>query len=113
MIPCASKNGNFGRRLFLPKFVSFEALGQPEAYLPPKAGGSNHSQISQASRAVAGIINSELTPRQRQIIQLYYNQRLNTTQIAELLKINKSTVSRTLARAQSKVYRFLRYYRFR
>ena len=95
------------------KFVSFDALRQPEAYLTPKAGGSNHSQISQASHAVAGIIDSELTPRQRQIIQLYYTQRLNTTQIAELLKINKSTVSRTLARAQNKVYRFLRYYRFR
>lgn len=97
----------------MPQFVSFEALGQPEAYLPDQSGSSNHRQLTQAARAVSSIIETELTPRQQQIVKLYYSQRLNTVEIARLLGLNKSTVSRTLAVGRNKIYRFLRYYDFR
>ena len=51
----------------------------------------------------------ELTPRQRQLVSLYYDQGMNIPQIAEELGLNRSTVSRTLRRARDRLYRCLRY----
>ena len=51
----------------------------------------------------------ELTPRQRQMVALYYDRGLNMVQIARRLGVNRSTVSRTLRRARERLYRYLRY----
>lgn len=40
---------------------------------------------------------------------LYYEKRLNMRQIAELMGIDKSTVSRTIKRGESRLRRCLRY----
>lgn len=50
-----------------------------------------------------------LTPRQREILELYYDQGLTTGQIAMRLQLNRSTVSRTLRRAKERLYHCLRY----
>ena len=50
-----------------------------------------------------------LTDRQRQMLELYYDQGLTMGQIALKLNLNRSTVSRTLSRAKDKLYRCLRY----
>ena len=51
----------------------------------------------------------ELTPRQRQILTLYYDRGLTMAQIAGRLGVNRSTVCRTLHRARDRLYRHLRY----
>ena len=51
----------------------------------------------------------ELTPRQQQVLTLYYDRRLTIPQIAGQLGVNRSTVSRTLRRARERLYRYLRY----
>ncbi len=51
----------------------------------------------------------ELTPRQRQVLAMYFDQGKNMAQIARELGLNRSTVSRTLVRAKNRLYRCLRY----
>ena len=50
-----------------------------------------------------------LTDRQRQMLELYYDQGLTMGQSALRRNLNRSTVSRTLSRAKDKLYRCLRY----
>ena len=52
---------------------------------------------------------AELTPRQREVLALYMERDMNVTQIAAVLGVNKSTVSRTLLRAKRRLYQCLRY----
>lgn len=51
----------------------------------------------------------ELTPRQREMVFLYYDRGLKMSQIAQKLGVNRSTVSRTVKRAKQRLYRCLRY----
>ena len=55
------------------------------------------------------VIREELTQNQREVLVAYYIQGLKLTQIAEDRGVNKSTVCRTLKRAESKLRRFLKY----
>ena len=52
---------------------------------------------------------AELTPRQREVLALYMERDMNVTQIAAVLGVNKSTVSRSLHRALRRLERCLRY----
>lgn len=55
------------------------------------------------------VMKEELTPLQRQTLVAYYFQEQKITQIAQERGVNKSTVSRTLHRAEEKLRRYLRY----
>lgn len=55
------------------------------------------------------VIQQELTQIQREILLAYYIQELTIPQIARERGVNKSTVCRTLHRAEKKLQRFLRY----
>ena len=74
------------------------------------ASCSNRKQIQIACLALNQIIQNDLTPRQQEVIQLYYYQNMNNKQIAEHLKIDASTVCRTLQRAKNKIYKLMRFY---
>lgn len=54
-------------------------------------------------------VAEELTPRQREMLHLYYYEQLNMVQIAARLGVNKSTVSRTLYRARRRLHHILQY----
>ena len=58
---------------------------------------------------VQRVIQQELTDNQRQVILAYYFQEMTIPQIARERGVHKSTVSRTLKRAEDKVRRCLRY----
>ncbi len=58
---------------------------------------------------VNAVIMEELTPLQRETLLAYYIQEMNIPQIAEMRGVHKSTVSRTLHRAEEKLRRFLKY----
>lgn len=55
------------------------------------------------------VIREELTDLQRDTIQAYYFENKTLLQIAEERNVNKSTVCRTLKRAEDKLRRFLQY----
>ena len=55
------------------------------------------------------VIHQELTELQRYTILAYYFENKTLAQIAEERCVNKSTVCRTLKRAEDKLRRFLQY----
>ena len=60
-------------------------------------------------KRVQRVIREELTEMQRQTLLAYYFQEKSITEIAEERGVNKSTVCRTLHRAEEKLKRFLQY----
>ena len=58
---------------------------------------------------VQRVMKEELTPLQRETLLAYYYQQETIPQIAARRGVNKSTVSRTLQRAENKLRRYLRY----
>ena len=63
----------------------------------------------QQIRRMKSVIHEELTELQRYTIQAYYFEQKTLLQIAEERNVNKSTVCRTLKRAENKLRRFLQY----
>ena len=51
----------------------------------------------------------ELTPRQKEVVSLFFFDGMKVTEIGKELGLHKSTVSRTLKRAKEKLYRYLKY----
>ena len=74
-----------------------------DGYLGPRL------ERSAQLRRVRNVIRCELTPRQREIVERFYTDGQTVTKIAAELGVNKSTVSRTLARARRKLRMCLRY----
>ena len=58
---------------------------------------------------VQRVIREELTDLQREALVAYYFQQQTIPQIARERGVNKSTVSRTLRRAEDKLRRYLKY----
>lgn len=73
-----------------------------------RAWGLNLSKDVQMER-IRKVIQEELTPFQREILTAYYFQEQTIPQIALDRRVNKSTVSRTLRRAEKKLRRYLVY----
>lgn len=69
----------------------------------------NSEQLARLKRNLRRARSLELTPRQQQVLSLYFDQERSVTEIARLLTVNLSTVSRTLQRAKRRLYRCLRY----
>ena len=74
-----------------------------EGYLGPRL--PRDTQIKRVQR----VIREELTELQRQTLIAYYFEELTIPQIAARRGVHKSTVSRTLHRAESKLRRYLKY----
>ena len=60
-------------------------------------------------RRVKAVVENELTDLQRQTVLAYYFQQQTITQIAQERGVNKSTVCRTLHRAEQKLRKYLKY----
>ena len=60
-------------------------------------------------KRVQQVIREELTDLQRQALVAYYFQQQTIPQIAQTRGVNKSTVSRTLKRAEDKLRKYLKY----
>lgn len=74
-----------------------------EGYLGPRL--PRDVQLQRVQR----VIREELTQLQREALIAYYFQEQTITQIAAQRGVNKSTVCRTLHRAEEKLRRFLKY----
>ena len=77
--------------------------------LRQKEGSSNDEQLARLSRNLRLAREEALTPRQKQMVELYYDHGMTMGQIALKLNVNRSTVSRTLTRARGRLYRSLRF----
>ena len=87
---------------------SSEWIGEMTVYLR-ETGEDNHLQLERLRRNLRQARELELTPRQRQVLEMHYDRRLSVTAIAGELGVHPSTVSRTLKRARERLRRCLRY----
>ena len=71
--------------------------------------GDNRERIRRLFSNLPLAVQQELTPRQREILRLRFTGGMSVTAIAEKLGLNKSTVSRSLARSMERLYKSLRY----
>lgn len=62
-----------------------------------------------AASMLSAALAEDLTERQAQMVKLYYLEQHSMQEIAALLGINVSTVSRTLKSARTRLRRCLRY----
>ncbi len=74
-----------------------------EGYLGPRL--PKQMQLQRVQR----VIREELTPLQRETLTDYYFHRMTIPEIAAKRGVNKSTVSRTLHRAEERLRRYLKY----
>ena len=74
-----------------------------EGYLGPRL--PREVQLERVRR----VIQEELTPLQREALLSYYFQQRTITEIAADRGVNKSTICRTLHRAEEKLRRYLKY----
>ncbi len=74
-----------------------------EGYLGPRL--PREVQLQRVKR----VISEELTQLQRETLAAYYFQELSITEIARQRGVNKSTVCRTLHRAEKKLRQYLKY----
>ena len=72
-------------------------------------GGDNRERLDRLARYLPVAIAEELTPRQQQLLHMFYYDGKSVSAIARELSVNKSTVTRTLQRAQDRLRKSLRY----
>lgn len=70
----------------------------------------NSEHLKIACRVLHRAIDGELNDTQRDIIMKYYYDGMTQTEIAQTYGINRSTISRYLARSRRKLERILKYY---
>ena len=87
---------------------SSEWAGDMTVWLREQAN-DNQEQMERLRRNLRRARELELTPRQQQVLTLRYEQNMNGAEIARMLGLNRSTVSRTIRRAQERLRRCLQY----
>jgi len=71
--------------------------------------GDNSRDLQRLKRNLRLVRQAELTERQKQVLQMHFEQQMSVTDIARALSVAPSTVSRTLQRGKARLYRFLQY----
>ena len=71
---------------------------------------TNGEKLKLVKKALKKVVEEQLSARQKQMIVLYYYKEIDMPEIAEMLGINVSTVSRTLNRARQNLMKYLKYY---
>ena len=75
--------------------------------------GSNDDEEGNAQRlrrVLLKVINNELTPRQKEIIMLYYFKDMDIVSISRKLDVTPQAVSAVMSRARMRMFRILQYY---
>ena len=87
---------------------SSEWAGDMTVWLRENAD-DNQEQMERLLRNLRKARVQELTPRQQQMLSMRFEQNMSGAEIARELGLNRSTVSRTLKRAQDRLRRCLQY----
>ena len=69
----------------------------------------NSERMERLRRNLRKVRQVELTERQKEMLYMYYDEGKSMSKIAAALKVNKSTVSRTISRARKRLFRYLQY----
>ena len=85
-----------------------ECQGDLAAYMRAIAS-DNEEARNRMKRNLRIARREELTDRQKQMLYLYYECEMTMAAIGQYLGISKSTVSRTIARAERRLKQCLRY----
>lgn len=87
---------------------SSEWIGDMTVWLRQN-GEDNDDRLARLRRQLRLARARELTPRQREFLERYFDDGLTMQEIAEESGVNPSTVSRTLRRAKERLRRALQY----
>ena len=87
---------------------SSEWIGDMTVWLRENSG-DNAEQRARLRRNLRMSRERELTPCQRRMVDMRFDQNMRPAEIARELGVNPSTVSRTLRRAMERLRRYLRY----
>ncbi len=71
---------------------------------------TNRERLTVVCRALHEAVETELTPRQREVIVMRYFEKRSGKEIAEILGLNPSTVCRIRQRAEQRLQHALRFY---
>ena len=74
-----------------------------------ETGGDNSEQMERLRQNLRRACEAELTPRQKRVVYLYFEQDLRVSEIARREGVHKSSVSRTLRRAKERLRNCLQY----
>ena len=85
-----------------------EFAGDMAVYLRSIAE-DNDEMLSRLKRNLRIARTEELTPRQNEVLTLYFDRNMTMEEVGRTLGVSKSTVSRTLGRARTRLKRCLRY----
>lgn len=88
---------------------SLEVFGDRMPYRSTEFDESNTKQLEIMKKALMDAIETELTPRQRQMVTEYYFGGETVTSLAEKYNISKSTVSRHISRSRERLKSALKY----
>ena len=88
---------------------SFIVINLKRAGYETIEAGTGQETLDQLRRNLAMALREDVTPRQRQVLLLYYGQGMSMKEIAQELGIDRSTVSRTMGRGEERLRRCLRY----
>ena len=69
----------------------------------------NSERLERLRRNLRQVRERELTPRQQLVLRMYYDEGKSIAKIAKSLKVNKSTVSRTISRGRKRLHQYLQY----
>lgn len=70
---------------------------------------SNSDLVIRLQKNLTLARQQELTRRQQEVIDLYFDHGMTMSQIARQLGVSSSTISRTVRRAKRRLYKSLRY----
>ncbi len=70
----------------------------------------DEDSVRKLKKLLLKVINNELTPRQKEIIMLYYFREMDIVAISEQLAITPQAVSAVMSRARIRMYRIMKYY---
>lgn len=90
------------QEVMVPRDLEYQALRRFIKMIEASESGS-------LAENMASALEEELTPRQRQMVHMYYVDQMLMRDIADTLGVNVSTVSRTIARGRKRLQRCLRY----
>lgn len=71
--------------------------------------GESDELRTKLKKILLNVIKNELTPRQKEIIMLYYFKKKNIVEIAALTGVSPQAVSAAMKRARLTMFRYLKY----
>lgn len=87
---------------------NYEYYGEYSTYIA-SLGEDNSDTHNTLIKNLRRALCEDITDRQRQMIQMHYVDKMKICEIARILGVNSSTVSRTISRGEARLQKCLRY----